>query len=275
MKFPVGLQLYSVRDFMAQDMEGTLKAVSEMGYDAVEFAGLFDHAPEDIRDLCAKYHLDPVSAHVPYKAMIADPEGVMSQYKTIGCRYVVVPHIGKEYYIGQPQFPEFVEGVRYLGAVANRLGLRLAYHNHDFEFNNKENGEYMLDALYRLIPESLLLTQLDTCWVNVGGEDPAAYVRKYSGRCPTVHLKDFVGQKSENMYALIGVNDDAEKKAAANQEFCLMPVGYGVQNFPEILKAAHEAGAQWIIVEQDKPSMGKNSLECAKLSIEYLNTINK
>ena len=275
MKFPVALQLYSVRDFVQKDFAETLKQLASFGYDGVEFAGLYGHDPQEVRDLCVRYGLTPISAHVPYKDLMADAQGTMEQYKMIGCKYIVVPHIGSEYCAGQPKFAEFTESLRYLGAVANRLGLRLGYHNHDFEFSNRIGEEYMLDALYRLVPESLLLTQLDTCWVKVGGEDPAEYLRKYAGRCPTVHLKDFVGQKTEHMYALIGVQDDAEKKAAQNTQFCLMPVGYGVQNFPEILEAAHEAGSEWIVVEQDSPSMGKTSLECAKLSMDYLKTINQ
>ena len=76
------------------------------------------------------------------------------------------------------------------------------------------------------------------------------------------------------MYALIGVKNDAEKKAAENQAFELRPVGYGVQDFPAILNAAKEAGTKWIIVEQDRATMGKTPLECAKMSIDYLKTIN-
>lgn len=274
MKFPVALQLYSVRDELAADFEGTLKAVREMGYDGVEFAGLYGHSPEEIRDFCEKYHLVPVSAHVPFREMIQDPEAVIQNYRTIGCRFVVIPHIGPDYYAGNEKFDELIAGAKRLGEVAKSLGLQLGYHNHDFEFSAKLGDEYMLDAIYRLVPADLLKTQLDTCWVNVGGENPAEYIRKYAGRCPTVHLKDFVGRKSDRMYGLIGVQEDTSKQDSETQEFCLMPVGSGVQNFPEILKAAAESGAEWMIVEQDRPSMNKTPLECAKMSLDYLNTIN-
>ena len=274
MKFPVALQLYSVRDDVKADLDGTLKQVKEMGYDGVEFAGMYDYTAEQIRDLCAKHGLTPISAHVPIKSMIEDVKGTFAQYKTIGVEYVVIPHVSSEYCKADEKFPELVEYAKEFGKVANEMGLALGYHNHDFEFTNMIGDQHMLDALYEAVDADLLKTQLDTCWVNVGGENPAAYVRKYAGRCPTVHLKDFVGQKSENMYALIGVKNDAEKKASQNQEFELRPVGCGVQDFPAILQAAHEAGAQWVIVEQDRPSMGKTPLECAKTSIDYLKTIN-
>ena len=105
----------------------------------------------------------------------------------------------------------------------------------------------------------------------MAGEDPAAYVRKYSGRAPLVHLKDFVGSKTANMYQLIGVDDDQKQEAV--EAFAFRPVGYGVQDFPAILSAAEDAGAEWVIVEQDMPSMGKTPLQCAEMSIQYLKTL--
>ena len=75
-KFPIALQLYSVRDAMEQDFEKTLKEVSEMGYEGVEFAGLFGKTGAEVRELCRKYSLTPVSAHVPLSEMLADPDKV-------------------------------------------------------------------------------------------------------------------------------------------------------------------------------------------------------
>lgn len=93
-------------------------------------------------------------------------------------------------------------------------------------------------------------------------------MKKYAGRIPTVHLKDFKGSKSEKMYALIGIDDD--KKTETEGSFELRPLGKGVQDFPAIIKAATEGGAEWFIVEQDNPSMGYTPLECAEISINYL-----
>lgn len=135
------------------------------------------------------------------------------------------------------------------------------------------DGEYALDILYREVPAELLKAQLDTCWVNVGGEVPADYIRKYAGRVPVIHLKDFVGQKSANMYALIGIDDGEAKKVDETQAFCLRPVGSGKQDFPAILKACEESGTKWVVVEQDNPSMDLTPIECAKSSIDYLKSL--
>ncbi|MBQ9797809.1 MAG: sugar phosphate isomerase/epimerase [Clostridia bacterium] len=269
MSFPVAIQVYSVRDYAEKDLFGTLKELKRMGYDGVEFAGLYGHAPEEVRKMCEEIGLVPISAHVPYLDMVKDAEGVLSQYATIGCKFVVVPYLTEEYRPGMPKFAEVIENVKTLGAVAKKLGMTLLYHNHDFEFT-KIDGKYALDILYDSVSADLLQTELDTCWVNVGGENPSEYIMKYAGRSPLVHLKDFVGSKSENMYELIGIDKKAEGSAEA---FDFRPVGSGKQDFPSILAAAEKAGATWVAVEQDKPSLGLTSMECAEKSRAYLKSI--
>ena len=76
-KLPIGIQLYSLRDFMSQDFKGTLKAVKEMGYDCVEFAGLYDHSAEEVKAMCDEIGLDPISAHVGIYVILENIEGVV------------------------------------------------------------------------------------------------------------------------------------------------------------------------------------------------------
>ena len=270
MALPIALQLYTVRDNLSADFVGTLKTVKAMGYDGVEFAGLYGNEPATIRDLLDEISLIPVSAHVPYAELVADAENTLKAYKEIGCNYVAVPYMTEEYRPGADKFDEAIENIRKIAEVANKMGITLLYHNHDFEFA-KVNGEYGLDVMYKEIPADLLETEIDTCWVNVAGENPADYVRKYSGRAPVVHLKDFTGERSNNMYKLIGLNE--EKKAEEANKFEFRPVGYGKQDFVKIIAAAEDAGAKWLVVEQDEPSMGKTRLECAEMGRAYLKTI--
>ena len=263
---PIAIQLYSVRDDAAADMRGTLQKIREMGYDGVEFAGLHGHTAEEVREMCQEIGLLPLSAHVPYDEMVADPEGVLGQYAAIGCRYVAIPYLMPEYRPGTPGFADVIRNAAMLGEVANRLGMTLLYHNHDFEFQ-KIDGKYALEVLYDTVPASLLQTELDVCWVRVGGEEPAAYIRKYTGRAPVVHLKDYAGGKSEHMYELIGIQSE---HAPEEHPFEFRHVGSGVQDIPAILAAADDAGAKWLVVEQDQPSMGLTPMECARASIGYL-----
>lgn len=270
MSFPVALQMFSVRTEAAANLYTTLKDIKRMGYEGVEFAGLYDHTPEEVRDMCADLGLTPISAHVPYRDMIADPEGILQQYATVGCKYVVVPYLLKEDRLGSKELSLVIKNIAMLGEVANKLGMTLLYHNHDFEFR-KMDGKYILDTLYDEIPAHLLQTELDMCWINVGGESPVSYLLKYSGRAPVVHLKDFYGEKSDNMYQLIGIKENTPKRPG-NFEF--RPVGCGKQDFPAILEAAKKAGSSWVVVEQDEPSMGLTPMECAAKSRAYLKSID-
>lgn len=269
MALPIAVQVYSVRDDAAADLRATLQSIKNMGYDGVEFAGLYGNKPADIKAMCAEIGLVPISAHVPYLDMVKDPDGVLSAYAEIGCQYVAIPYLTAEYRPGEEKFAEVIENAKMLGKKAKELGMTLLYHNHDFEFV-KLNGKYALDILYEEVPADLLQTELDTCWVNVGGEVPADYIRKYAGRTPVVHLKDFFGEKSDDMYELIGIESAAPKRPSG---FEFRPVGAGLQNFPEILKAAEESGAQWVVVEQDKATMGLTPMESIQKSIDYLKSI--
>ena len=267
---PIAIQLYSLRDDCAADFKATLKKVKDMGFDGVEFAGLNGLTPAEVKATCAELGLTPISAHVSYYEMMGDPRGVLNAYAEVGCRYVVIPHIGAEYLAGGEKWPEMVANTTMLGEIARELGMTLLYHNHDFEFE-KVDGKYKLEHLYDTISADLLQTELDVCWVRVGGEEPAPYVRKYAGRAPVVHLKDYAGGKSEHMYELIGIA--SEEKTSEEKPFEFRPVGFGVQDVPGIIAAATESGAQWLVVEQDMPSMGLTPVECAEKSITYLRSL--
>ena len=266
MKFPIALQLYTVRTEMDADFEGTLKKVKEMGYDGVEFAGLHGKSAAEVKAICKEIGLVPISAHVPLVDMIANPD-IMDVYKEIGCKYVAVPWLGEEYRPGNPKFNELIESSKNLAKKAESVGLKLCYHNHDFEFV-KVGEEYAIDILFNEVQG--LMPEFDVCWVSVAGEDPAEYVRKYNGRQEILHLKDYVGSRSENMYELIGT---AQHGKDSGNAFEFRPVGSGVQNFLEILKAAEEVDMKWVVVEQDRPSTNLTPMECAKASIEYLKSI--
>lgn len=248
---PIAIQLYSVRDDMEKDFEGTLRAIKSYGYDGVELAGFYGKTAEEVQAILSEIGLTPVSAHVGIDLMRADMEQVIRDYNTVGCKYIAVPWLNPEDRLTSENAEKTVSDIRRFTKMAMDNGLIMCYHNHDFEFE-RINGEYAFDLLYSEIPE--IMVEQDSCWVAVSGENPSEYLKKYSGRTPLLHLKDFVGTKADNTFEL-------------------RPNGYGVQNFMEIIKTAEENGVEWLIVEQDEPSMDKSRLECAKLSIEYLETL--
>lgn len=262
-KLPIALQVYSVRDFAEKDFSGTMEQVKAMGYEGVELAGLYGHSAQEVKEILDRVGLKLVSAHVPY-AELQQPE-VLDAYAQIGLRYIAIPWMAMEE-ATQQWIDETVPVIRQIGQQCRARGMQLLYHNHDFEFQ-KVCGKYVLDTVYEQVSPELLQTELDTCWVRVGGEEPAAFVRKYAGRSPVVHLKDFAGQKSENMYALIGTD---AKKETQSSTFQFRPLGYGCQDVAALVQASVDAGAQWLVVEQDSPSMEKNAMDCARMSAAYL-----
>ncbi len=243
-KLPIAIQLYSVRDDMAEDFEGTLKKIKKMGYDGVEFAGLFGKKPEYIKKLLEEIGLVPISAHVPYAEMMEDMEGTMKAYETIGVKFITIPYMTEEYRPNAAKFDDAIESMKVLGKAAKSHGMTLLYHNHDFEFV-KMGNEYGIDVMYNRVPADLLQTELDTCWVNVAGENPANFVLKYTGRAPVVHLKDFYmpAKRPEKMYALIGIDDGEAEEKNDEDSFGFRPIGYGMQDIPAILAASEKAGA--------------------------------
>ncbi|MCL2277634.1 MAG: sugar phosphate isomerase/epimerase [Treponema sp.] len=271
---PVMLQLYNVRDELKNDFNGTLKEVAAAGYKYVELAlaKSFGKTSEQFKESLDKAGLTAVSAHVPYRDMIKDPENEIDFHIAIGCKFIVIPFLNADDRSSGANYEDVKKGIAKLGEIVNKKGAVLLYHNHEFEYEDYK-GKYALDDLFDSVPANLLQTQIDTCWAKIGGVDPAEYILKYTGRSPVVHLKDFGsadGGTVKAEYDLIG----EAKKARAAGAFPFRAVGYGVQDIPGIIKAAEKAGASWLVVEQDMPTPGKTPVECAKDSLDYLKKIS-
>ncbi|HBL85392.1 MAG: sugar phosphate isomerase [Clostridiales bacterium GWF2_38_85] len=267
MKKPVAIQLYSVREQCEKDFPGTLTELKRMGYNGVEFAGLYGYTAKEVKVLLKDIGLTPISAHVSYEDMTTKTEQMISDYSEIGVKYIGIPYLVEEHRPGGAKYAETIASMKELSTLLKAKGIQLLYHNHDFEFT-KIDGKYMLDILYTDLSKDELQTELDLCWVAVGGENPANYLRKYSGRAPVVHFKDFYieGQTGAKLYDLIGIDDN---KPADKSTFEYRPIGTGLQDIGAMLKAVDDAGCEWIIIEQDEPTASKpySRLECAEISI--------
>lgn len=241
----VALQLYTVRDFTEQDVEGTLRKVKEMGYDYVELAGTYGIGFPEMRKMLDETGLNAISAHVQHNELEADMEGVIAAYKSLGCKYIIIPMLPVELLPGgtgcaKNLFIKFC-------AACKEANVIPMYHNHEFEFEKLPCGTFKLDKLFEDVPA--LSAQLDTGWLRAAGQSPEAYITKYAGRCPIIHLKDTV------VISYSGYEDRS--------------VGKGSQNMPGIIEAALAAGVAGFVVELDK-AVGQTSLEAADESRKYL-----
>lgn len=263
--FKVGIQLYSVRDHMQNDFYGTLKAVKEVGFDYVEFAGYFGKSAEEIRAMLDELGLECISVHEGAETFLEQGKKAVDFLTTIGAKYSAIPWYPIDKLKGN--FDETVEKFKKVSDILSEGGIRLAYHNHDFEFQ-KLDGEYILDKIYAAT-DGKLEGEVDTCWVHYAGVDPAEYLLKYKGQMNLLHLKDFECENlaSGPVYELINSDESNADKNAAGFKF--KPLGEGRQDFVKILEAAEEVGIEYVIYEMDD-TYEQDSIEAAAQSRKYL-----
>ena len=270
-QFKVGLQLYSVREDMEKDFEGTLKAVKDMGYDYVEFAGFFGKTSEEVNEILDRVGLTAISVHEGTQNFNEKGREAIDYLKNIGVKYCAIPWYDKNEM--ENNWDEMIADFKNFSKALKDAGIKLLYHNHDFEFK-KIDGEFMIDRLYRELDTEVIDPEFDTCWVHYAGENPCQYIEKYAGRVEVIHLKDFVCKNPGGgpVYALIDKDGNEIKNTREDSGFEFRPVGSGIQDFPAILAAAEKSGTEIVIVEQDS-FVGIEPLEAVKQSREYLKTL--
>jgi sugar phosphate isomerase/epimerase len=184
----LGLQLYTVRDQMGKDFEGTLAQVAAAGYREVEFAGYFDHAPKDVRAILDRHKLTAPSTHVDYASVETKLPQVIESSHAIGHRFIVNPWIDEEMRKQPDVWKRIAATFNKAGEACKKAGLQFAYHNHHFEFV-PVNGVMPFDQLLKECDADLVKMELDLCWITVARQDPLVYFQRYPGRFPLVHVK--------------------------------------------------------------------------------------
>jgi len=239
----LALQMYTVRDHMKEDYTGTLAAVKEIGYDFVEALPGPDTG-EEMRRLYDDAGLTIVGMHVGLNLLEADLDRWIDYAKAVGGADLVCPWLGEDRRKSKEDWLAVAAVLEGLGARCTEAGLRLAYHNHNFEFVQFD-GQFALDLLYENTTPENVRCEIDTYWVKYGGADPADYIRKLAGRGPLLHIKDMA---------------DDEARSFAE-------IGRGILDWPGIYKAALESGVECCVVEQDR--CAGDSFDSARISCEF------
>jgi sugar phosphate isomerase/epimerase len=239
---PIGIQLYTVRDLMQKDVQGTLKQIAAIGYREIEFAGLFDKKPETVAKWLKEDKLTSPSSHIPLDRLKKDLQGVVDEARTLGNTIVVCPWVDESMRKTADDWRKIAADLNKAGEGLQRAGFQLAYHNHDFEFAKLPTGEMGYDILLKDCDQKLVKMELDLFWITKGGQDPLAYFAKWPGRFPCVHVKDMNGKGD------------------------MVNVGEGRIDWPKIFAKRREAGIEHFFVERDNA----RSLEDVKVSYMYL-----
>ena len=246
---PLGVQLYTVRDAMQRDVEGTLARVAEIGYREVEFAGYFDRTPQQIRAALDANHLSAPSAHVSLDALEGDAAvRTIEAAHIVGHTYLVVPSLPAELRRTLDDWRQVAARFDRIGERTSAAGIQFAYHNHEGEFPLLE-GHVPFDVLLEAADPQLVQVELDLYWITKAGGDPLAYFRRWPGRIPMVHVKDSMGPPEHRM----------------------ADVGAGTIDWRSLFAQRRRAGIRHYFVEHDEPADPFASITA---SYRYLSRLN-
>ena len=223
----LGLQLYTLRDLMSEDVAATLDLVAATGFREVEFAGYFEHTPAQMLALLDTAGLSAPSTHVGNKLFLEDAARLIDHAAEMGHEFIVVPWLAEDER-SLDDYRRHAGNFNRWGEACAGAGLQFAYHNHAFEFAETD-GEIPYDLLLAETDPELVKMELDLAWARAGNADAVAYFNAWPGRFPMFHLKDF----------------DASGKEA--------DIGSGDVAFDAILGQAELAGLKHGFVERDHP----------------------
>lgn len=223
----LGVQLYTVRDLMASDLRQTLESVAEIGYEKVEFAGYFDHDPSQIRQWLDALSLSAPAAHHSLEEMQGDVSRIIEDAGTLGHGHLILAWL--------PVSERSREGYQAVAELLNRTGraaaasgVKVGYHNHDFDFEPLEDTTGM-DILLAETDSSLVDFELDLYWAAFAGVEIASLLERHAGRFTICHLKD--------------IGPDQEMR----------DVGAGTLDWPVLVDQMTSAGCEHFFVEHDNP----------------------
>jgi sugar phosphate isomerase/epimerase len=262
----IGLQLYTVRDAMKSDFEGTIAKVAAIGYKEVEFAGYFDHSPRDIRTILDRHALAAPSAHVSYSIVEKKWPEALDAARTVGHSYLICAGIDESQRKEPDGWQRAADLFNRAGEASRKVGIQFSYHNYSYEFAPVHSlaGRLPYDFLLAELDSKLVTMEMDLCWITVAGKDPLIYFDKYPGRFPLVHVKDWLKDGNDsNSFA--GATGPSIKFVGR-----MVDVGSGSIDWKRIFAQSREAGIQHYFVENDEP---KSAFDDIRASFDYLRAL--
>ena len=179
-----GIQMYSVRDITEKDMPGALRALAEMGYKNVEFAGFFGIPAEEIKKLLDDNGLKVSGTHTGWNEIAEHFEETVAYHKAIGNTRIIIPGADLT---TKAKLDAFIDMLNEFQPKLAAEGITLGYHNHDHEFKPNEDGQVIYDEI---VARSNVALEIDTYWAYAAGKDPVAMMEALKDRLPVIHIKD-------------------------------------------------------------------------------------
>jgi sugar phosphate isomerase/epimerase len=238
LKGTVGLQLWSLREFLPKDLAATLGKVRAMGFQDVEAAGLYHHTVTEFRAALDAAGLRCQSAHTGFEALRDHAAEAFAEAKALGATAVVCPWIDHGDSFTHDDAMKAAEVFNRVGATAKQQGLALSYHCHGYEFVPSAEGT-LFETLAGATDPALVGFQIDVLHAYLGGADPAALIARYAPRVTSLHLKDL--KKGFPVTAGRAI-------APAESD---VPVGSGQIDMPGVLRAAMKAGVGIYYIEDE------------------------
>ena len=261
-----GIQLYTVDKELKADVEGTLKKVRAIGYQEVETAGFGGYSAKVFRTALKNAGLSCSSSHF-FNFGSGDANRIFEDAHDLGVHYVVSSAVsqftdkGPGRAMTADDFKDMAEFFNDIGRRAKQSGLQFAYHNHNFEFKDVDQGKVGYDVFIEHTDADLVKLELDCGWMVAAGHSPVQYFHRYPNRYRMVHIKDFVkpARPSTSLTA-----QDVPQGAV---------LGTGYIDYRPILKAAKAAGVEHFYVEQEPPFIGMTALDAATRDYAYIHAL--
>ena len=241
----IGLQVYTVRDLMKQDMDGTLAKVAAIGYREVE-GPLLKLSAQETKAALERHGLTCPSIHRDYDQMGGKWPQALDFCNVIGAKYVVISWIEDRVRNGPDGFKHAAEDFNRAGEASKKAGIQFAFHNHWIDFTRTPDGKIGYDVLLEDSDPDLVKMELDICWSTVGGIDPLQYFARYPGRFPLVHAKDLKKIPSPTVA-------QGSKITGDDVVPLMTEVGSGVIDWKRIFAHSAQAGLRHCFVEHDAP----------------------
>jgi sugar phosphate isomerase/epimerase len=252
--FPVGVQLYTVRDQAEQDLGAVLAHLSMIGYKEVEtYWNVYTHPAKKLRTMIVDNGLAVPSGHFDYDGL----ESKLDYAKELGVQYMVCPMLPKTMWTSADGFKKAADQFNKWGEQVKSMGMQFGFHNHNYEFQ-KFGNTTGFDILTKNADPKLVCLEMDCYWITQAGQDPVAMLKKYGSRIQLLHLKD--RQAGFPTTQMLG--PDAEH---------MTEVGSGTINWKSVIETGQQTGVKHFFVERDNGSTP--AFESLRISYDYLSKL--